>query len=48
MAIKDLSHLTLKEAVEQAQAMEAADKGSKTYQGTMNTGVHKVVESRMV
>ena len=45
LAIKDL---TLKEAVEQAQAMETADKDSNALQGTKNTGVHKVVESRMV
>ena len=42
MTIKDLSHLTLKEAVEQAQAMEAADKGANAYRGTKNTGVHKL------
>ena len=45
LTIKDL---TLKEAVEQDQAMEAADKDSKALQGTKNTGVHKVVESQMV
>ena len=42
MAIKDL---TLKEVIEQAEVMKAANKDS---QGTKNTGVHKAVESWMV